>query len=79
MDVADLREREFLLNYKQSIIRAVRDVDTANAAYAAEGDRLRKLNEAVLARQQTFSTPSARNTLWRTSMQLPNRPQPTNS
>jgi hypothetical protein len=34
--VADLREREFPLNYKQSIIRAVWDVDTANAAYAAE-------------------------------------------
>ena len=32
VDVADLREREFLLNYKQSIVRAVWDVDTANAA-----------------------------------------------
>jgi short-subunit dehydrogenase len=32
-----------------------------------------------LARQQTFSTPSARNTPWRTGMQLPNRPEPTNS
>ena len=54
VDVADLREREFLLNYNQSIIR---DVDTANAAYAAEGDRLRKLNEAVLAASRRSRSP----------------------
>ena len=60
VDVADLRAREFLLAYKQSIIQAVQDVDTANAAYVAEGDRLRKLNEAVLASQRAVTLASER-------------------
>jgi NodT family efflux transporter outer membrane factor (OMF) lipoprotein len=60
VDVADLRAREFLLNYKQTIIQAVRDVDTANANYAAQGDRLGKLSDAVLASQQAVTLASER-------------------
>lgn len=60
VNVADLRAREFLLSYKQSIIQAVQDVDTANAAYAAEGNRLRKLSDAVLASQHAVTLATER-------------------
>jgi NodT family efflux transporter outer membrane factor (OMF) lipoprotein len=60
VDAADLRAREFLLNYKQTIIQAVQYVDTANANYAAQRDRVRKLNDAVLASQQAVTLASER-------------------
>jgi NodT family efflux transporter outer membrane factor (OMF) lipoprotein len=47
--VADLRARGFLLNYKQTIIRAVQQVDTAIAHYAAQQDRLGNLDNALAA------------------------------
>jgi NodT family efflux transporter outer membrane factor (OMF) lipoprotein len=60
VDVADLRAREFLLSYRQTIIQAVQYVDTANANYAAQRDRVRKLNDAVLASQQAVTLASER-------------------
>ena len=60
VDVADLRAREFLLNYRQTIIQAVQEVDTANANYAAQRDRVRKLGDAVLASQQAVRLASER-------------------
>jgi NodT family efflux transporter outer membrane factor (OMF) lipoprotein len=60
VDVADLRAREFLLSYRQTIIQAVQDVDTANSSYAAQRDRVRKLNDAVLASQQAVTLASER-------------------
>jgi outer membrane protein TolC len=60
VDVADLRAREFPLSYKQTIIQAVRDVDTANANYAAQSDRVRKLSDAVLSSQQAVTLASGR-------------------
>jgi outer membrane protein TolC len=60
VDVADLRAREFLLSYKQAIIDSVRDVNTANANYAAQNDRLRRLSEAVLASEQAVRLASER-------------------
>jgi NodT family efflux transporter outer membrane factor (OMF) lipoprotein len=47
--IADLRARGFLLNYKQTIIRAVEQVDTAMAHYAAQQDRLGNLDDALAA------------------------------
>lgn len=47
--VADLQAQLLLTRYKQTIQVAVRDVDAALAAYAAQQDRLRNLSEAVLA------------------------------
>jgi NodT family efflux transporter outer membrane factor (OMF) lipoprotein len=47
--VADLRARGFLLSYKQTILRAVEQVDTAMAHYAAQQDRLGNLNNALAA------------------------------
>lgn len=47
--IADLRARGFLLNYKQTIIRAVEQVDTAMANYAAQQDRLSSLDNALAA------------------------------
>ena len=60
VDVADLRAREFLLSYRQRIIQAVQYVDTANANYAAQRDRVRKLNDAVLASEQAVTLASER-------------------
>jgi outer membrane protein TolC len=47
--IADLRTRGFLLNYKQTIIRAVEQVDTAMTQYAAQQDRLGSLDNALAA------------------------------
>jgi NodT family efflux transporter outer membrane factor (OMF) lipoprotein len=38
---ADFRSRELLFNYKQTVLNAVREVDAAVSAYAAQQDRLR--------------------------------------
>jgi outer membrane protein TolC len=47
--IADLRARGFLLNYKQTILRAVEQVDTTMAHYAAQQDRLGNLDNALAA------------------------------
>ena len=52
---ADFRARELLFNYKQTVLNAVREVDTAAEAYAAEQDRLRHLDDAVAAAKRAVS------------------------
>ena len=52
---ADFRARELLANYKQTVLAAVRDVDTAAGAYAAQQDRLRHLEEARTAAMRAVS------------------------
>lgn len=52
---ADFRARELLSNYKLTVLSAVRDVDIAVAAYAAQQDRLRRLNEALAAARRAVS------------------------
>jgi outer membrane protein TolC len=47
--IADLRARGFLLAYKQTILRAVEQVDTTMAHYAAQRDRLGRLDNALAA------------------------------
>jgi len=52
---ADFRSRELLFNYKQTVLNAVREVDTAVSAYAAQQERLRYLNGALLAARRAVS------------------------
>ncbi|MGB6543735.1 MAG: efflux transporter outer membrane subunit, partial [Xanthobacteraceae bacterium] len=52
---ADFRARELLVNYKQTVLSAVRDVDTAAAAYAAQRERLRHLDDAVIAAKRAVN------------------------
>ena len=49
VETADYRGRELLFAYKQTVLNAVREVDTAIDAYAAQQNRLRHLAEALTA------------------------------
>jgi NodT family efflux transporter outer membrane factor (OMF) lipoprotein len=55
VEKADFRARELLFNYKQTVLSAVRDVDTAAAAYAAQQDRLHHLDDAVTAAKRAVT------------------------
>jgi len=55
VEKADYRARELLFNYKQTVIDAVRQVDAAIDAYAAQQYRLRHLNEALAAARRAVS------------------------
>jgi NodT family efflux transporter outer membrane factor (OMF) lipoprotein len=60
VNVADLRTHELLINYKQTVLRAVQEVDSAMSGYAAQQDRLRNLGEALAASQRAVSLASQR-------------------
>jgi NodT family efflux transporter outer membrane factor (OMF) lipoprotein len=60
VNVADLRTHELLINYKQTVLRAVQEVDSAMGGYAAQQDRLRNLGEALAASQRAVSLASQR-------------------
>jgi NodT family efflux transporter outer membrane factor (OMF) lipoprotein len=60
VSVADQRARGFLLNYKQTIIRAVEQVDTTMAHYAAQQDRVGSLDDALAASQGAVTLASER-------------------
>lgn len=49
---ADYRTRELLFAYRQTVLNAVREVDTAVDAFAAEQSRVRHLNDALIAAQR---------------------------
>ncbi len=55
VEKADFRTRELLSNYKQTVLNAVREVDTAVDAYAAQQDRLRHLDDALIAARRAVS------------------------
>ena len=57
---ADFRTRELLANYKQTVLNAVREVDTAVDAYAAQQDRLRHLAEALTAARRAVTLATER-------------------
>lgn len=59
-NIADLRTHELLVNYKQTVLRAVREVDSAMSSYAAQQDRLRNLGEALAASERAVSLASQR-------------------
>jgi outer membrane protein TolC len=58
--IADLRTRGFLLAYKQTIIRAVEQVDTTIAHYAAQQDRLSSLDAALVSSRGAVTLASER-------------------
>ncbi len=55
VEKADFRTRELLFAYKQTVLGAVRDVDIAVSAYAAQQDRLRYLGNALVAAKRAVS------------------------
>ena len=57
---ADFRSRELLFNYKQTVLNAVREVDTAVDAYAAQQARLRHLADALAAARQAVTLATER-------------------
>ncbi|MGO9689265.1 MAG: efflux transporter outer membrane subunit [Syntrophobacteraceae bacterium] len=60
VDIADLRTRELLVNYKQTVLNAVREVDTFIDSYLGQQDRLHNLSEALAASQQAVSLATER-------------------
>jgi NodT family efflux transporter outer membrane factor (OMF) lipoprotein len=60
VNVTDLRTHEMLSNYKLKILSAVKEVDTASSAYAAQSDRLQHLDIALKASQQALSLATKR-------------------
>jgi NodT family efflux transporter outer membrane factor (OMF) lipoprotein len=60
VDIADLRTKEFLLDYRQTILRAVQQVDTDSGAYAADQDSLHDLDQALAAGAQSTKLASER-------------------
>jgi NodT family efflux transporter outer membrane factor (OMF) lipoprotein len=60
VEKADFRAREVLFSYKQTVLNAVREVDTAVEAYAAQQDRLRNLADAVTAARRAVTLANER-------------------
>jgi outer membrane protein TolC len=60
VEKADFRSRELLFNYKQTVLNAVREVDTAVDAYAAQQDRLRHLADALAAARKAVTLATER-------------------
>ncbi len=60
VEKADFRTRELLFNYKQTVLNAVREVDTAIDAYAAQQARLRHLADALTAARRAVSLATER-------------------
>lgn len=55
LEVADLRTQEQLAAYKQTVIKAVGEVDNAIADYTAQQDRLDNLSDALAAAQRALA------------------------
>jgi outer membrane protein TolC len=62
VEIARLRTRAQLVNYKRTIQNAVREVDTTWDDYAAEQDRLAKLGDALVASQRAVTLANERYT-----------------
>jgi NodT family efflux transporter outer membrane factor (OMF) lipoprotein len=60
VEKADFRSQELLFNYKQIVLNAVREVDTAVEAYAAQQDRLRRLADALAAARRAVTLATER-------------------
>jgi NodT family efflux transporter outer membrane factor (OMF) lipoprotein len=60
VEKADYRTRELVAGYKQTVLNAVREVDTAIDIYAAQQDRLRHLAEALTAARRALSLATER-------------------
>jgi NodT family efflux transporter outer membrane factor (OMF) lipoprotein len=62
VEIARLRTRAQLVNYKRTIQNAVKEVDTTWDAYAAEQDRVAKLGDALVASQRAVTLANERYT-----------------
>lgn len=62
VEIARLRTRAQLVNYKRTIQNAVREVDTTWDDYAAQQDRLARLGEALVASQRAVTLANERYT-----------------
>ena len=60
VEKADYRAREFLFTYKQTVLKAVGEVDTAVDAYAAQQNRLRHLSDALAAARKAVDLANER-------------------
>jgi NodT family efflux transporter outer membrane factor (OMF) lipoprotein len=60
VEKADFRARELLFYYKQTVLNAVREVDTAVDAYTAQQDRLRHLADALAAARRAVQLATER-------------------
>jgi NodT family efflux transporter outer membrane factor (OMF) lipoprotein len=60
VEIADLETHARLVKYRKVVESAVRDVDTAAGALAAERERLSKLGEALLASQRAVTLANER-------------------
>jgi NodT family efflux transporter outer membrane factor (OMF) lipoprotein len=59
-DIADLEAHARLIVYRQTILSAVQDVDTALSAYNAQQDRLQHLDEGMVAGQRAVELATER-------------------
>jgi NodT family efflux transporter outer membrane factor (OMF) lipoprotein len=55
VEKADYRTRELLFKYKQTVLNAVGDVDTAVSSYAAQQEQLRNLADAITAAKRAVT------------------------
>jgi NodT family efflux transporter outer membrane factor (OMF) lipoprotein len=62
VEIARLRTRAQLVNYKRTIQNAVKEVDTTWDAYAAQQDRVSKLGNALVASQRAVTLANERYT-----------------
>jgi NodT family efflux transporter outer membrane factor (OMF) lipoprotein len=60
VNIAHLEAHASLMNYRKTILNAVREVDTAADAYSAEQDRLKNLGDAVIAAQRAVDLATQR-------------------
>jgi NodT family efflux transporter outer membrane factor (OMF) lipoprotein len=60
VDIADLEAHASLVNYRSTIVNAVREVDNAMDAYAAQRSRLDDLGRAMLAGQRAVQLATER-------------------
>jgi NodT family efflux transporter outer membrane factor (OMF) lipoprotein len=60
VEKADFRARELMFAYKQTVLNAVREVDTAIEAYTAQQERLRHLADALTAARRAVTLATER-------------------
>jgi NodT family efflux transporter outer membrane factor (OMF) lipoprotein len=60
VNIADLEAHLRLVNYRRTILNAVQEVDTALDAYTAQQDRLKNLDDAMIAGQRAVDLATQR-------------------
>jgi NodT family efflux transporter outer membrane factor (OMF) lipoprotein len=60
VEIANLRRRAQLINYRRTIQHAVREVDTTRSAYAAQQERVAELGDALAASQRAVTLANER-------------------